>query len=325
MGIFNGSVPGASHGSFFMYNITAELDGGRTLGMPVGAPSAWFTVWVRADTLPPSVTHTPPDLRQVSFPALITAQASDNQGISNVVLTWQKNGTPQSNRTMNYDPVAGFYYTYLPSGRSTDLIEYKITATDVSLGALRSSSPSSGMHSITVRNGFIDPIGPVDYFYTIQDVASSRLNQWHKSSHRNNSSIGGYSYKFGGDGGSQYGNNAQGALVLGPVRLSVSSALSFNYYIDTEYDTRGAWDGGIVEISTNAGSNWTRIAPSSSDGMTLAANRNRTTFYPGGGIPVYGGTRSWTPQTVNLSSYSGEVYIRFHFGSDGYVTGEAGI
>jgi len=94
--------------------------------------------------------------------------------------------------------------------------------------------------------------------------------------------------------------------------------VKFSHRFSFEFDTNGAWDGGVVEISTNGGTTWTDIGTtayngqmnaftSSSIGAGHKAFINRNTGWPG-----------FSSVTLNLgNAYANQdVQIRFRVGAD---------
>lgn len=318
-GILIGEIPASPHGTRIDYNIVVDIGGDRTVETPMGAPTAWHHFRVQEDTEPPTLSHTTTEFRMQSNPILITASAEDNQGIDNLTLEWKLNSIEKPSIEMDFDRKAGNYYTYLIGDFADgDVIEYKITAIDLSMAELSASSPSSGWHEVVIGRGFFDPIGPDDHFWTSYPVSSGYMNQWHKSTSEDDTGLDGYSFKFGAESGHDYANGAEGALELDAVHLEGSSRLIFRHKMNAEADYDGAWDGGVVEAS--AGHGWTRIAPTSG-WHELITNRDRS-FYPAGGIRVYSGNNGWREETIDLTGIEGWVSFRFRFGSDLYVTDE---
>ncbi len=90
--------------------------------------------------------------------------------------------------------------------------------------------------------------------------------------------------------------------------------------MDAEIEGSGwAWDGGIVEISTDMGKTWIQIEPEGGYPYKILDNP-ASPFEPG--TPCFSGRHDWKEEVFDLSAYSGAVYVRFRFGTDGYVTEE---
>ncbi|MEO1434074.1 MAG: T9SS-dependent M36 family metallopeptidase [Bacteroidota bacterium] len=88
------------------------------------------------------------------------------------------------------------------------------------------------------------------------------------------------------------------------------------------YDTERTWDGGVVEISTDNGSNWQDLGQH----MTLNgynAFLNESTTNSINRRPAFtGNSNGYLQTTIDLCSFSGEtLLIRFRMGSDGSVGG----
>jgi hypothetical protein len=102
------------------------------------------------------------------------------------------------------------------------------------------------------------------------------------------------------------------ALPANPVNLT------FWGYINSEQ----SWDGGVVEISTNGGTNWTDLGSNMTSGGyngSLLSSPN-----PLSGRQAFTGNSSgFVKTTVNLAPYANQanVKFRFRFGSDGSVGG----
>ncbi|PID27263.1 MAG: hypothetical protein CSB55_09065 [Candidatus Cloacimonadota bacterium] len=105
------------------------------------------------------------------------------------------------------------------------------------------------------------------------------------------------------------------------ITLPANAELTFklNYNVEGIGGTGGydGWDGCNVRISTDDGATWTVITP-----VAPAYNSNSmysfgSEFYEGEGIPGWGGSSNgWVDASFDLSSYSGDVKIRFAFASD---------
>ena len=146
------------------------------------------------------------------------------------------------------------------------------------------------------------------------------VNQWHRSTYRNNTPGGSYSMKFGGSGSGQYGNSALGALDSPEFMLGMNSMLKFSHWMDAEAHSTPtyAWDGGLVQMSIDGGE-WIQISPVG--GYTHRIYQNNASPFAAN-TNCWSGSFAWTEATFDLSSYSGNARFRFLFGTDGAVTGE---
>jgi hypothetical protein len=117
-----------------------------------------------------------------------------------------------------------------------------------------------------------------------------------------------------------YFSSENGALVSPAILLVNNSALTFWHWLEAEvYDATHAWDGGVVEISSDGGASWEQIEPVEGYPFTIweAAPSAGSPF--DAGIPCFSGSHDWKQEQFDLSAYSGLVYIRFRFGSDGWT------
>jgi hypothetical protein len=109
----------------------------------------------------------------------------------------------------------------------------------------------------------------------------------------------------------QYANGANYLLTSGPVSIGNGAALTFWHQLYCQSN----FDGGNVSVSLNNGVSWIVIAPSS--GGTYA-NSIYSMNEPG----FTGTIGTWTLVTFDLSQFANnEILIRWHFTSDGSVTG----
>ncbi len=83
------------------------------------------------------------------------------------------------------------------------------------------------------------------------------------------------------------------------------------------YKTESGYDGGNVQVSTDAGATWTVLAPVGGYSSTMTGTCN-----PLAGQQGFVGTKTtWTESIVDLASYVGSsIRVRFRFGSDSGVT-----
>jgi hypothetical protein len=154
--------------------------------------------------------------------------------------------------------------------------------------------------------------------WTHQAGGSGFVDQWHRSSERNHTAGGMWSWKQGDTGTGLYANLCDGCLVTQAIPLGETTNLRFWHWMDAEvstYYTGYCYDGGLVEVSINGGA-WQQITPA--EGYT---HRIRTGGTPGpfpAETQVYSGTFDWSEANFALTGYAGMTgRFRFRFGSDG--------
>ncbi|MBN2433273.1 MAG: choice-of-anchor J domain-containing protein [Acidobacteria bacterium] len=117
-------------------------------------------------------------------------------------------------------------------------------------------------------------------------------------------------------------------LVTPALSLYDSAKMSFWHKRNMEVQgNEWAYDGCVLEISTNGGGTWTDLGPD-----VLQGGYSHTVFdwaatNPLHGRPVWSGNMDWTLVKVDLSAYApGEALLRFRLGCDEQETapGEAG-
>ncbi len=205
---------------------------------------------------------------------------------------------------------------------SADIPDYLPLNTNINIGYILSAENGSTQEgNIVIHLGllnfdFEDGIGE----WVTEALNPSYTNQWHVSSHRNNTVDGSFSMKFGGQGSSDYASRAFGALDSPEFELGLNSELKFSHWMDAEAHTNPqyAWDGGLVQMKLN-GADWIQIAPVG--GYPRMIYNNPASPFAAN-TQCWSGSFGWTDVTFDLSAYSGTAQFRFLFGSDAYVTGE---
>jgi hypothetical protein len=143
------------------------------------------------------------------------------------------------------------------------------------------------------------------------------FDEWHIETQRNHTPSGAYSWKFGGSGSNRYEDFGHGALVTPDLCLGPNATFTFWHFCRAEtMDATYAWDGGIVEISTDGGESWLQITPVGGYQKQIYPNAD-SPFDPD--TPCFAWTTDWTEVELDLSAYEGSAKIRFRFGSDGYI------
>ncbi|MEX1310458.1 MAG: hypothetical protein AB1Z65_08585, partial [Candidatus Sulfomarinibacteraceae bacterium] len=112
-----------------------------------------------------------------------------------------------------------------------------------------------------------------------------------------------------------YGSDTCAALATNDMLFDASPQLSFQ----SKYDIESGWDKGELQISTDGGVNWSRVA------MTYPGSSSYTNDSCGLGTGTYftGTQTSYAAFTADLSAWSGQsVRLRWLFSSDGSVVGD---
>ena len=145
-------------------------------------------------------------------------------------------------------------------------------------------------------------------------------DDWHIEDYRNHTPGGTYSWKFGGSDSTDYSNFAYGALVSPELCLSGDARMTFWHYMKADMVSEDfAWDGGIVEVSTDGGDSWTQITPVGGYPHEIYGS----SFCPlPKDTPCFGTSDGWEEVEFDLSPYEGMARIRFVFGSGSLVSDE---
>jgi uncharacterized repeat protein (TIGR01451 family) len=148
-------------------------------------------------------------------------------------------------------------------------------------------------------------------------------DQWHLETYRNHTLGGTSSWKCGGAGAAQYGNLLYAILETSEFQLPAGAQLTFWHWIDAEVSTSypdHCYDGGLLQISTNGGTDWQTLTPAGGYPYRIRAGGTPGPF--AAETPVWSGTHDWQQVTVDLTGYAGMAKLRWAFGSDGAATRE---
>lgn len=179
----------------------------------------------------------------------------------------------------------------------------------------------AGSTTIYIGGWLVDDFEDGDKGWTHDSLWPTYADEWHVEDYRNHSPGGAYSWKFGGAGAANYSDYSYGALVTPELCLSGDATLVFWQYLETEMVSQTyAWDGGIVEISTDGGDNWSQIVPVGGYPHKIYGDSHCP--LPAG-TPCFGTNGGWEEVEFDLSGYGGSARIRFVFGS-GPIAGDEG-
>ncbi len=153
-------------------------------------------------------------------------------------------------------------------------------------------------------------------------IAGTGAKNWHIDGARSTTPVHAWHLGSGPDG--TYSSSFAGSLTSPPVHLNTGkhARLTFSHWIDSELDTwtpsdgiaTQAWDGGIVELSTN-GVDYVQITPEG--GYPYTINWWEDPQLPDF-TPCYAGTGGWESAVFDITPWQGhDVFFRFRFASDG--------
>ena len=218
------------------------------------------------------------------------------------------------------DQGENLYTASIPGQPEMTFIEYYLIGTDIAdQTATDPADAPWNVYSFWVFPAiFDDDIEAGEGAWTHEVVTGGYVDQWHRSSQRNHTAGGGWSWKFGDTGGGQYTDLADGALITEPLELDGESVLTFWHWMAAEASelySEQAYDGGLLEISVEGGA-WMQITPEGGYTHTVRHGDSQACPFPVG-TPFFSGEIAWTEVTVDLAGIVGTVQIRFRFGSDG--------
>jgi bacillopeptidase F (M6 metalloprotease family) len=106
--------------------------------------------------------------------------------------------------------------------------------------------------------------------------------------------------------------------------LSLTAAQSAQLSFWSAWDIENGWDGGVVEVSTDNGTTWTRLTPSG--GYPGSINNGGTLCGITQGSGAYTGTNhltTWTRSQIDLAAYAGQtVRLRWLYRTDSGTAGQ---
>jgi choice-of-anchor B domain-containing protein len=107
----------------------------------------------------------------------------------------------------------------------------------------------------------------------------------------------------------------------GDVTLTAAQSSQLTFW--TAYDIEAGWDGGVLDISTNGGTTWTRLTPVGGYPGSIGNTGNACGF-PIAPNSVFNDTSlTFAQKTVNLVSWAGQsVRLRFRYSTDSSVNPE---
>ena len=119
---------------------------------------------------------------------------------------------------------------------------------------------------------------------------------------------------------STYANDQCSAMVTPPLQLTLGQSSQLSFF--TRWDIELEWDGGVVQISADGGTNWSTLGLDQGYPGSFRQSSDACGF--SSGDPSFTGTQTtWTEFTADLSPWNGqEIQIRWIFSTDGFQTQE---
>jgi hypothetical protein len=317
-------IPAQPANTLVDYWLTASSDSAGIDGaLPAGAPSSVFTYRVGVDVTAPVLTHAPPpDPAASQMPVPVRVTASDNLGLDSVAVVWRKTGGPEVTQAIAVSADGRYTFPIGAGAAYGDVITYRFTAVDKAAGKNRATLPAGTQpFSMLVGGNYAETFESGDGGYTHSNLGPSFYDQWHHEYGHQHTPGGAAGWKCGSSQPfGTYRAALDAGLVTPPIVVGTGSHLKFwhDYEAEAAETPTGAYDGGLVEISTNNGSTWTQITPVGGYPRAIVASQGHPLTM---GTPVYSGTSNGFVQAdFDLASYAGQtVRFRWRFASDGFV------
>lgn len=287
-------------------------------------------------------------------PYAISALITDNCRVVSAVLHWNRNGGSESSSPMINVSNALHSASIPAPGINGDQFTYWIVATDLAVASTNGphtlipaypeilATPACYdflMRPGTTSNLYLSVtnwgVGAWQGHLSIlwggfSNSVETGADRWtHSGSNdmwtvsTNWSASGTHSWYCGNPETLTYGSSMHARLDTAPFYVAANARLSFTQWLQCEMDGQywrpgwkpnNCWDGGIVEISTNAGVSFKQISPIG--GYPHEISGYAASPWPDGTL-CFAGTGETTTPIFDLSPYAGAVaIIRFHFGTD---------
>jgi len=322
-GVYRANIPAQPYGTTIDYYIYCLDNGSNILSSPPGTPTVYHTFNVEMDSTAPTVFATPVgQWFELAWPPKLTATVTDDHGLAGVEIHGQIGSTVLTPTLMIESDTAGIWHGVLPGlPAGNDTVNYWIEATDVALSPHTTRFPAASDFVTVVAPGYNEDMEIVGRGLETYNVRSGYVNEWTITPENSPYSTGGYSYAFTGAGG-EYSDQASGALCTPELRIGDPATLTFWHRMNAEDDSEHfgyAWDGGIVEVSTDGGLSWDQVFPT--PGYNLRIRDNDASPFAMN-TECYSGEINWREETIDMAPFYPKAMVRFQFGSDAHVTNE---
>lgn len=287
-------------------------------------------------------------------PYTISAVITDNCQVVTATLRWNLNGGPAVSKPMSNGPSGTYSACLPAPGVNGDQFTYWIEAADrlgastngphtvtpcypeiyaspASYDCLMLPGATSNLHLNVTNWGMGAWQGQLSILWGgCSNGVEAGAGQWTHTGindmwtvSTNWSASGTNSWYCGNPETLTYGSSMHSKLDTTPIYITTNARLTFTQWMQCEMDgqywrpgwkVNNCWDGGIIEISTNAGRSFEQIAPIG--GYPHEISGYAASPWPDGTLCFAGRGETTTP-VFDLSLYAGCVaIIRFHFGTD---------
>ncbi len=319
---FAGEIPGAGEDQQVYYFISAEDDSGR-LGHAPRAASAgeYFSFHVGADNVAPIIVHQPLGNQSVRRSTLVfRAQVTDNVSIASAQLFYRQNAGPWLEVQMAATGADGYEAGVNPASVQVgDRFEYYLFASDNAASPNTTRAPATGYYSFAIIQSVLYDFEPDNGDFTTTPPSDWEWGAPTSGPQRAYSGVKLWATKLNGN----YSDRSDSRLDLPPIDLTGAKnpTLTFWHWYLMEYSDNTYWDGGNVKISANGGPFEIIMPIGGYDGIATSSDPVHVLLDE----PVFGGPATngnfWQKEIFDLSAYANQtVVLRFHFGSDGFVT-----
>ena len=319
---YEAEIPGLPAGSQVEYYLSAvRLRPRQVTTLPANAPVSVFTFAVGEDVQPPVIEHVP--FAQVAafvFPPEIGVRIADNLGIASAYVEYTRNGVDGARLGLVRVPgTIDAYRGAFPNagGQAGDVFEYRIIAVDASRAAHETRLPLAGTFRFDLVHDLDDGFEQGSS-WGHQPAADGRADAWHLSAARNHTSAGMRAWHCGSFS-AEYAPGTAAVLASDWYLLGASASAHVWSWMDAEPNgPAGAFDGGIVQIHSDAGTSL--LVPTSGYPRRMAETAGTNVLEPG--TPCLSGrSTAWERLEFDLSAYAGQrVQIRFVFAADNVAT-----
>ena len=204
--------------------------------------------------------------------------------------------------------------------RAVDAASGNEDANIVHLGATATGPPQDGTFATGAEPG--DPpldtltSGEPELFAGLEPLAPEHAG-WHLTSVRKHTGTRSF-----------YSIQADNTCITLEMPVTLTAAQSSQLSFWTIWDIEAGCDGGIVEVSTNGGTSWTRLTPNPPGYPDQITHAGNTCPALANGTPAFssaGQLGTWQQRTVDLSAYAGQsIRLAWRYGTDGAVAQRAG-